>query len=316
MLGTISYFTIITAILAHLAYSASIEVKDDTISTDETRTRFLLWTRQNPSSYQELMFEDLQSVVDSNFNASLKTKVLVHGYTGGGAQSWVIRMKAGFLEKEDCNVISVDWAPLAGPAPWYGVAVANARKVGARAGQYLAFLKENLGLSYEDVHVLGFSLGGQLVAFIGQELNGVLPRITGLDPAGFLYHTAPADEKLTPDDAQFVDVIHSGGLWIGTDEPVGHIDFYPNHGQAPQPGCEGEEPWGFGCSHERAPNFFSESINSDIGFVGVECDSWENFEAGLCVNNQQKLMGYPADITNQGKTYYLRTNAESPYAQG
>ena len=37
---------------------------------------------------------------------------------------------------------------------------------------------------------------------------------------GFLYHTAPADEKLTPDDAQFVDVIHSGGLWIGTDEPV------------------------------------------------------------------------------------------------
>ena len=51
------------------------------------------------SSFQELMFEDLQSVVDSNFNASLKTKVLVHGYTGGGAQSWVIRMKAGFLEK-------------------------------------------------------------------------------------------------------------------------------------------------------------------------------------------------------------------------
>ena len=42
---------------------------------------------------------------------------------------------------------------------------------------------------------------------------------------GFLYHTAPADEKLTPDDAQFVDVIHSGGLWIGTDEPVSkHIN--------------------------------------------------------------------------------------------
>ena len=34
---------------------------------------------------------------------------------------------------------------------------------------------------------------------------------------------------------------------------VGHIDFYPNNGQAPQPGCENEEPWGMGCSHERAP---------------------------------------------------------------
>ena len=81
-------------------------------------------------------------------------------------------------------MISVDWSKLAGPAPWYGVAVANARNVGARAGQMLAFMKENLQLDYNDVHVLGFSLGGQLVAFIGQELGGVLPRITGLDPAG------------------------------------------------------------------------------------------------------------------------------------
>ena len=84
-------------------------------------------------------------------------------------------------------MISVDWSPLAGPVPWYGIAVANARKVGARAGQLLSFLKENVQLNYDDVHVLGFSLGGQLVAFIGQELNGVLPRITGLDPAGMLY---------------------------------------------------------------------------------------------------------------------------------
>ena len=34
-------------------------------------------------------------------------------------------------------------------------------------------------------------------------------------------------------------------------------------------------------------NFFSESINSDIGFVGVECDSWENFE--VCIPNSEKL---------------------------
>ena len=33
---------------------------------------------------------------------------------------------------------------------------------------------------------------------------------------------------------------------------VGQVDFYPNNGTAPQPGCEDEEPWGMGCSHERA----------------------------------------------------------------
>ena len=37
---------------------------------------------------------------------------------------------------------------------------------------------------------------------------------------GFLFHTAPPDEKLTRDDAIFVDVIHTAGLWLGTDEPV------------------------------------------------------------------------------------------------
>ena len=37
-----------------------------------------------------------------------------------------------------------------------------------------------------DFHVVGFSLGGQLVGHIGYRLNGELPRITGLDPAGNL----------------------------------------------------------------------------------------------------------------------------------
>jgi len=37
---------------------------------------------------------------------------------------------------------------------------------------------------------------------------------------GFLFHTAPPDEKLTRNDAIFVDVIHTAGLWLGTDEPV------------------------------------------------------------------------------------------------
>ena len=37
---------------------------------------------------------------------------------------------------------------------------------------------------------------------------------------GFLFHTVPKSEKLSTEDAKFVDVIHSAGLWIGTDEVV------------------------------------------------------------------------------------------------
>ena len=102
MVGKTFHLYIFISVLIYTSYAASI--KDDTISTDETRTKFLLWTRQNPSGTQELLFEDLSSVVNSNFNSTLKTKVLVHGYTGSGTQSWVTHMKDSFLLKGEKNI--------------------------------------------------------------------------------------------------------------------------------------------------------------------------------------------------------------------
>ena len=71
----------------------------DEISTDETLTRYLLWTKANPSSKQELVFESIESVNSSNFNASKPTKVLVHGFADGGTTGWVIGSKREFLKK-------------------------------------------------------------------------------------------------------------------------------------------------------------------------------------------------------------------------
>lgn len=58
---------------------------------------------------------------------------------------------------------------------------------------------------------------------------------TGLDPAGPLFNLL--NDRLSTSDAVFVDVIHTDKTGYGTALKVGHVDFYPNYGHRPQPGC-------------------------------------------------------------------------------
>ena len=37
---------------------------------------------------------------------------------------------------------------------------------------------------------------------------------------GPMFHTVPLSDRLSKDDAKFVDVIHCAGLWVGMDEKV------------------------------------------------------------------------------------------------
>lgn len=66
--------------------------------------------------------------------------------------------------------------------------------------------------------------------------------IVGLDPANLdNLSLLSNDDKLYKEDADLVVVIHTDGLEGGSLDPIGNIDFYPNGGQAPQPGCEGSQ---------------------------------------------------------------------------
>jgi hypothetical protein len=62
----------------------------------------------------------------------------------------------------------------------------------------------------------------------------------GLDTAYPLFGNAQPAGRLDAGDAILVDTIHTCGGSVGFKEPYGHIDFFPNGGISPQPGCEGE----------------------------------------------------------------------------
>lgn len=69
--------------------------------------------------------------------------------------------------------------------------------------------------------------------------------------------------------------------------PTGHVDFYVNGlncsiidlslinffpGGHSQPGCYSQTEMSPGsCNHDRAPQYYAESINSDVGFWGYRC---------------------------------------------
>ena len=136
-------------------------------------------------------------------------------------------MKDSLLEREDCNVICVDWA--GGAKRLYEQSVGNTRLV---AFSFLQVISES------NFH-LRFAFNPQLscsrfLSFIS---------VSGLDPAAPYYTERDPQVRLDPTDAKYVDVIHTNLPIIGTEQRVGHIDFFPNGGSV-QVGCFTNKPLG------------------------------------------------------------------------
>ena len=222
--------------------------------------------------------------------------------------------------------------------PDYLNAAKNALRVGNYTGEFLDNLITASGLSHADLHLVGFSLGGQGVGAMGrklEELTGTkADRLTSIDPAApFFDILEPVGNWVGYNDANYVDVIHvnsdyafCGGLSMGG--PLGNVDFYPNGGLH-QPGCtdfgplittfwQNDVSFMASCSHSKGKSYFKESLT--YNFTGTLCESWESFRNGDCDGNAQANMGIALEssaivgtgLITFGK-YYMSVGECSPY---
>ncbi|XP_060583369.1 inactive pancreatic lipase-related protein 1-like, partial [Ruditapes philippinarum] len=295
-------------------------------------TKFLLFTRNSTEGYEELVITDRQKKCAWKSFCKLKQiKVIIHGYMDFVDRPWVGEMIKALLKHGDYNVIFVDWSKGAREIN-YLRAVANTRVVGAQVAQLLKILTTVYDVDPINVHIIGHSLGAHTAGYVGEYLDNI-GRITGLDPAGPSFEKTHPEVRLDPTDAVFVDVIHTDAehlfsLGFGLKQPIGTVDFYPNGGKD-QPGCPAtyfaqmsllftgnfEFINNFACSHLRALDFFTESINSECQFNSNPCREINEKAAKECNTCKAGCgtMGFHANSSMKPGKYYLQTNSEVPY---
>ncbi|CAH2050164.1 unnamed protein product, partial [Iphiclides podalirius] len=236
-------------------------VRDYTINPNDV---YLLFTRNNPYTAQNLVMGDNSSVSNSNFDGTAVTVFLVHGWNGHGRNSMNLLLTKAFLEDGDVNVIVVDWSDLATKS--YITAKAGVPKVGRDLGIFVNWLVSS-ETSYDKIHLVGFSLGAHIVGNAGRTTAARIQRITALDPGGPLWKKDK--NRLMPTDARYVEVIHTNTALYGLEDPCGDADFYPNGGYR-MPGCILNY-----CSHRRSYEYLAATLKS-TPLMANECNSLQD----------------------------------------
>ncbi|XP_036988775.2 pancreatic triacylglycerol lipase [Artibeus jamaicensis] len=300
-------------------------------SPKKVNTRFLLYTNENPDTFQEIS-ANASAIEASNFRTDRKTRFIIHGFIDSGEGSWLSDMCKNMFQVESVNCICVDWK--GGSRAEYTQASQNIRIVGAEVAYFVEVLQTAFNYSLSNVHIIGHSLGSHVAGEAGRRTNGTVGRITGLDPAEPCFEGTPELVRLDASDAQFVDVIHTDAapiipnMGFGTSQISGHLDFFPNGG-IHMPGCrknilselvDVQGIWEgtcnfFACNHLRSFKYYTDSILHPEGFAGFPCASYDAFtenECFPCPSEGCPQMGHYADrfpgkTRAVGQIFYLNT---------
>ncbi|CAL8122811.1 unnamed protein product [Orchesella dallaii] len=261
----------------------------------------------NSSEREELSLASSSSFKNAKLQRDRHAKIIVHGAGGSCLKlDFPFRAVEAYLRakasgRENYNVFCLDYGPLGQPGPIPGDGLPSIRKryeyvgelVSEKATKMILGLKANGFVSdFEQIHIIGHSLGGQISGFIGRKIQeksnyqNMLGRITGLDIMNiFLVYNNEVHLKnqLDLSDAKFVDIIHTSPIGLRGD--YGHVDFYPDGGLH-QRSCLTKGPVSNvtemiigGCSHVIVGKYWENSIDHPNAIKACKAESWERYES-------------------------------------
>ncbi|CAG4965457.1 unnamed protein product [Colias eurytheme] len=263
---------------------------------------YWLFTRRNPNNHQLLRINDDNSVRNSNYDRDRPLIVIVHGWSSSGNSPLNPLIRDALLHDGDNNVITLDWSIVASSP--YTTSVRNVPSVGQHLGNFVQWLINNHGGNWDNVHLIGASLGAHVIGNAGRTVRGRIARISGLDPAGPQWSDSP--NALNRNDGVYVECIHTDGGLLGILDPICGANFYPNGGTNRQPGCSLSL-----CSHDRAYELFAASVRYNA-FIGRQCVDLNEARNNSCTGSNLPMGN--TDFSKRGSGLYgLSTGSEWPF---
>lgn len=176
---------------------------------------------------------------------------------------------------------------------------------------------EEVNKFLKNVQIAGQSLGSHIAGRVGRiifkKFNFRIGVIFGLDPAGpqFDMQILPKDQfRLNPNNARFVQILHTGMALLGNPDTLGHADYYGNGG-ACQPDCDCSSLPGMQCNHMRAVYLFRASMY--LMAIGYQC-VFNNECATMPFDEVFHRIDYYG-IHTRGRhgVFYVPTSAKPPF---
>lgn len=247
---------------------------------------------------------DVFTIQNSKFNKTLPTRYIIHGWNGDRDSKVNIDIcNALFTNSYHVNVIVVEWKRCASSNS-YDKVRKRLRDIAIVLATFMDFIEEFYPGQLDRTEVIGHSFGAHIAGIAAKYLisRKTPASILGLDPAGKEFSIELPNDRLDKSDARYVEVIHTSAE-IGFREPIGTIDVYPFYGNN-QPGCDSST-----CDHNRAIDYFVESINSPQGIVADQCLEYLDIIAGKCrmTGTSKRIGGEPMTVANRSGVYYFGT---------